>query len=172
MKIRKINKSNGNRGIAETLIEMRQLVIDSDGHRIVKEQAKRIIQGCAPDDELCHIQCAFDWVQAHMKYVRDIYGVEEVTAPHIIIESILNERDYHSADCDDFAVLLSALLRSIGLRTRLEAVALKDKSRFDHARASVFINAEKRWMALEGTKAEANLGYRFKSKRPIMYLEC
>jgi len=171
MNITKVWQEEGEEGVKQTLERMRQFIIESDENRIIKQKAREIVDGIPPNDELRQIQAIFDWVRANLKYVRDIYGVEEVTRPDKIVHSIANNLNEHSSDCDDFAVLLSALLRAIGFRTRLEALAVNQDIGYDHARAAVFVQSLDRWLPLEGTKPNVVPGFGLKSRRPIWALE-
>ena len=109
----------GSKGIDQTLVFMKVLILESDHYRIVKETASSIIKGCSPVDYRCQITKIFEWVKNNFDYVRDINGVEEVTAPHIILHNIINGGTGASSDCDDFAVLLGALLRAVGFKVRV-----------------------------------------------------
>lgn len=165
-KLIKTEQGKGDEGIKNTLIAMKQLVIDTDQNRIVKQTAQKIIKNISPTDHIGQIKAIFSWVKNNMKYVRDIRGVEELTRPDITIQSIEKGEYLHSADCDDFAMLLSALLRAVGFQTRLEAVAIKSDKQYDHARVSVYNPDTAKWICLEGTKKNSEIGYKLPSKRP------
>ena len=169
--IRKIYQSSGEKGIKEVLIKMKDLIISSDNSRVVKQKAISIIKNVRPDDEYSQIDRIFQWVKDNVKYVRDISGVEELTAPQQILISLNKGIIDFSSDCDDMAMLLSALLRSVGFKTRLEIVALKSDKEYDHARVSVFYNKRKMWLPLEATFKFSRIGDGFASKRNILTLE-
>jgi transglutaminase-like putative cysteine protease len=171
MNITKIWQSDGEEGIKQTLKHMRELVIATDANRVIKQKAREIISGIRPNDEMGQIAAIFNWVRSHMEYVRDIYGVEELTAPDKIVTSMLSGTNEYSSDCDDYAMLLSALLRAVGFRTRLEALAVGQPEGYDHARAAVFVKTLNKWIPLEGTKPNVAPGFGLKSQKPILALE-
>ena len=158
---------SGSNGVAATLLYMKKLIIDSDKDRIVKETAKNIVKDIDPKDHLGQAKAIVAWVRKHFKYVRDIYNVEELTDPVVILHNLKNGVNSHSSDCDDFAILISALLRSIGFRTRLEAVGIGQEY-YNHARLSAFI--VDKWYTIEGTK-NVPVGYAQPSVIPIMFVE-
>lgn len=171
MNITKVWQSDGEKGIKQTLERMREFVISSDADRVIKQKAREIISGIRPNDEIAQIQAIFDWTRRNMEYVRDIYGVEELTRPDKIVYSIMKGLNQHSSDCDDFAMVLSALLRAVGFRTRLEALAVNGPDGYDHARAAVYVKSLDKWWPLEGTKPNVAPGFGLKSQRPILGLE-
>jgi len=150
MKIHKFDQLHGESGIRQTLYAIKKLVIESDKHRIVKETAKNIITECSPDDQFCIVSAIANWINRKVKYVKDINGVEEITAPYIILEQLKTGNNEYSSDCDDIAALACALLRAVGFKTRIEAIAHKSDF-YNHARCSVFIR-KKGWLALEITR--------------------
>jgi transglutaminase-like putative cysteine protease len=167
----KIGQSRGEEGIKETLVAMRKLVFASDDNRIIKEKARKLIAGISPSDFRGQIEAIFRWVQKKMSYVRDYRGVEELTRPDRIVYNLDNNIETHSSDCDDFAMVLAALLRSIGFTTRFEAVAVKTSEGYDHARVAVYSVEDNGWLVLEGTRKNANPGFRLPSNKPVLTLE-
>lgn len=171
MKVQRIGQSPGDDGIRETLLTMQKLIFASDKNRVIKDTARRIIAGLSPADELGQIAAVFAWVKKNMRYVRDYYNIEELTGPDQIVYNIRNGYETHSSDCDDFAMVEAALLRSIGFKTRLEAVAVRNPLNYNHARVSVYSQKLERWIPLEGTKPGSFVGYALPSERNILTLE-
>jgi len=170
-KIAKVWQAEGTAGIVQTLKAMRSLIIASDSTREVKTQAKAIIAPFKPDDEAGQVNAIFDWVELNMLYVRDIYDVEELTRPDRVVCNINNHLDTHSSDCDDFAMLLCALLRSVGFKTRVEALAIQSDKGYDHARAAVYMGSLNCWWPLEATRPGMRPGTGMESKLEILGLE-
>lgn len=164
--INKVGLNGGTLGIEQTLIAMRDLIVASDLHREVKDKAAEIIQNVQPTETRAQIDAIVAWVRAHMKYVRDIRGVEEVSAPWVLLGKIQLQNSAYG-DCDDYATLLGALLRAVGFRTRLEALAVEE-DRYNHARMAVYDGGE--WLAVEGTKPWP-LGDRYPSNLDVLYVE-
>ena len=61
----------------------------------------------------------FMYVKQNIKYVSDIYNIETIQDPITTLR-------IKFGDCDDFVVLLGAMLKSIGYRVALVSVALND----------------------------------------------
>ena len=164
-------QSDGDKGISQTLIQMRDAILASDKTRVIKTKARELITGIAPNDEVGQVTAVFTWVRDNIPYVRDIYGVEEITQPDRLLESFMSKKNDYSSDCDDKAMLVSALLRSIGFRTRVEALAINQPTGYDHARAAVFMQSKGVWWPLETTKPGISAGVGLQSQRPILGLE-
>lgn len=64
------------------------------------------------------VRALFEFVRDKIRYVPDILGVEMLQTPTRTLE-------IKTGDCDDKAILLAALLSSIGLATRFVAVGFK-----------------------------------------------
>jgi hypothetical protein len=65
-----------------------------------------------PKDYLGEIKALFEWVQQHVRYTKDPFRVEVLhTAPRLLA--------LRAGDCDDMAILLGAMLESIGHPVRL-----------------------------------------------------
>jgi transglutaminase-like putative cysteine protease len=167
-RISNVEIGRGPDAIASTLLYMKKLIINSDADRIVKETAKNIVRNVNPKDHVGQVAAVVSWVRKNFKYVRDIYGVEELTAPEVILRSMAAGKNDYSSDCDDFAVLIAALLRSIGFRTRLEALGVGSQF-YNHARLSVQVQGV--WQAIEGTRPTAPVGQALPSSIPIMLVE-
>ncbi len=162
----------GKKGIEDILKKMRELILETDikdKDRIIKSTARKIIKNIDPKNWKGQLKAIFRWVKSNVKYVRDIHGIEELTRPDILLKSVLEGKEIHSSDCDDIAMLLAAMLRSIGFKVRLEAIALKS-NKYNHARVAVQNPDNKRWIVLEGTSKKARVGFRFPSKLPVMYV--
>lgn len=83
------------------------------------------------------IDCMTRFVKRHVKYVADPEGTEFVISPLIMLAEIW-ERGETIGDCDDHVLLLNALLRSLGIQTKVVGVKLHTPDRFDHVISSAF----------------------------------
>jgi transglutaminase-like putative cysteine protease len=128
---------------------MRDLVKKSDNYRIVKNTAAYLIKDIDPRNKPNQIRAIFNYVQTYMRYVADIAKVEEITAPWLHLAKIAKQ-GWSFGDCDDFATLTAALLRSVGFQMAFSAIATGRKGElFDHVRAQVKFNDQ--WLPLEAT---------------------
>lgn len=132
----------GAEGTRATLRIMRDLVREWKVHPRLRTIAKNIVQKCPPKNIRCEVTRLHRYVQNTIRYVRDVQGVETVQAPDVTL------RD-KSGDCDDQAVLIGALLCSIGHPVRFIAVGFRP-GQFAHVYAETPIGAD--WVAVETTE--------------------
>ena len=118
---------DGAEGTRQTLRIMRELVRECKMHPRVRQLAKTIVQPCPPKHIKCEITRLHAFVANKIRYVRDVQGVETVQAPDVTL------RD-KAGDCDDQAVLIGALLGSIGHPVRFIAVGFQP-GKFAHVYA-------------------------------------
>ena len=131
----------GAEGTRQTLRIMRELVREWKIHPRLRQLAKKIVQGCPSKNIRCEVSNLHRYVSNTIRYVRDVQGVETVQAPDVTL------RD-KSGDCDDQAVLIGALLCSIGHPVRFMAVGFRP-GRFAHVYAETPIGPD--WVAVETT---------------------
>jgi len=99
-------------------------------------------------DRIGEIRALNNFVRDHIRYVRDIYGVETLhTAEQVLKQA--------SGDCDDKAILLAAMLESLGYPTRFLAVGSRPGA-FEHV--IVETKPYGNWIACETTNP-VQLGY-------------
>jgi hypothetical protein len=105
-----IHLSEGKRGILETANYMRTLVVQSKTDMTIRNLALSLVRFLPDKDEIGEIETVFNYVRDHIRYVKDIYGVETLSTPEHTLE-------IGQGDCDDKSVLLASLLESIGYST-------------------------------------------------------
>lgn len=132
----------GHRAIDFTLDRMRAEVrhgkIDVD----IRRKAAELVQHLPQKDQIGEISTIFEFVQHHIRYVKDITDVETLHEAWRVL------RQEHG-DCDDKCILLASLLEAIGHRTRFVAVG------FQHGKYShVFCDVKTRggWLSLDATE--------------------
>jgi len=128
------------RPIRDTLQLMGSLVRRRRDDRRVRDLALRITEGCAPLDDRCRMMRLLSYVKGAMAYERDPRGGDLIHDPVDTIERIAA---YGAAagDCDDAAVLLSALLETLGIKTYLTAVSLRPDRRLHHVAVEAKVGA-------------------------------
>lgn len=96
---------------------------------------------CRPKDYLAELCCLHAFVRDHVRYVRDIEGVETLQTPVQTLNVL-------AGDCDDKAMLFCALAGAIGFPTRFAAIGVRDEP-FSHVMAQAqldgladFVNVE------------------------------
>jgi len=79
---------------------------------LVKKNAVEIIQECKQNDKACMTNNIFNTITSNIKYVEDVRDVEHV-------QSIADTLTVKAGDCEDFTILLSSYLETIGIKTIL-----------------------------------------------------
>lgn len=115
----------------------------------VRQKALDLVRYLPPKDWLGQVHALWEYVKDSIRYVRDIQGVETLTDAQQTMEQ-------GQGDCDDKAILLAALLNSIGHPARFVAVGFKPND-FVHVLVQTPIGT--RWVWLETTEA-VNMGWR------------
>lgn len=86
---------------------MVQFAVDGSKDLAVRQQAEDICKNIKPFDHTSEILAIYYWVCQNIRYINDPLDVEWVKHPRICLET-------RCGDCDDIAVLLAAMLLSIG----------------------------------------------------------
>lgn len=108
----------------------------------IRELALQLTSHLPQKDFMGEAHALFDYVKNHIRYVKDIAGVETIQTP-------LKTLEYGQGDCDDKASLLAALLESIGHKTRFHALGFRPNN-VSHVLLETNINGE--WIPLETTE--------------------
>ena len=140
----------GVEGTRQTLQIMRELVREWKMHPLVRQLAKNIVQPCASKHTRCEVERLHAYVSRKIRYVRDVQGVETIQAPDVTL------RD-RAGDCDDQAVLVGALLNSIGHPVRFVAIGFRP-GQFVHVFTETPIGPN--WVAVETTEPGWPLGHK------------
>lgn len=73
----------------------------------IRRLVEQICADLAPGDYASECLSIYYWVCQNIRYMRDVYDVEFLKEPRIVLET-------RSGDCDDIATLLAAMLGSAG----------------------------------------------------------
>lgn len=141
---------SGAPGTRATLRLMAGLVRRYRTDQRVRDLALRIVAGIPGKAYPIELDFLRRWVQANIRYTRDVNSVETLQTPTATL-------DIKQGDCDDQATLLGALAESIGFNVRFVAMG-RAAARFEH----VFMEAEvpgRGWVAAETTE-NVPLGWR------------
>ncbi len=132
----------GKEGIKYTLHLMSKLVQQGKKSPAVRQLAVELTQGLKQKDRLGEVSAVHAFVRDHIRYVKDIRGVETLHT----VERILTNA---AGDCDDKSVLAASLLESLGHATRFMAVGFKPGI-YTHVYPEVFIGGK--WLTVETTE--------------------
>jgi len=118
--------SPGILGNIQTLKEMKKIANFRKGHPLVRKLALNILAYYNVPSQffLSEAQAIGQYVQEKVRYVRDALGIEQVHDPVTMIDQIINGTA--QGDCDDMALLLAALLLSVGHKPRFRTVRYRD----------------------------------------------
>jgi hypothetical protein len=134
---------NNDQGNFQTVKEM-----ITDAHRcmrlpLVRSLALKIIEqaGIQSHDFLEECRALAEFVQKYVRYVRDPTGIEQLHSPLYMIDKI--KAGVAQGDCDDQALLLAALLLSVGAQPFFAIVRYRSTTGpFNHIYTVVY---EKNW---------------------------
>ena len=121
-KVTRYTLDTGDEGIRQTLVQMAKLVREGAIDPVVKDTAIRFVTGVASSDRQGVFQRLLDNVRSTFRYVRDSYGVEQIWSPRVHATRV-GRFGFTQADCDDLAVWVAALARSIGFNARFVVLA-------------------------------------------------
>lgn len=127
----------------ETVEIMKRVARARAAHPRVRELALAILSHHNTDSQnyVDEALAVGRYVQAKVKYVRDIDGVEQLHDPLTMIDQL--KRGAAVGDCDDMSLLIATLLLSIGHRPYFRIVRYRGNSgAFQHIYVVVF---EKNW---------------------------
>lgn len=136
-------------GIFQTIRVMRDLVNQYKTNPDIRQSAVSIIYMTPERFELSEVTALFEYVRDHIRYVRDIVGVETVMTPDKTLHARIG-------DCDDQTLLLAALLESVGYITRFVVSGYSDVRALEHVYLQVLVNGM--WISADPTEHEP-LGY-------------
>lgn len=105
-----------------TLREMRRNVRRSLTAPRVLEMARRIVAQVPARDEVAQAYAIRVWADRHFHFVKDPLGVEMLEMPSYQLDKI-EAQGFIQGDCDDAATVTAALLLSVGIPCKFEAVA-------------------------------------------------
>lgn len=147
---------SGDAGTEQTVALIRAAVEDAWRDPLVRSTAGRIARsagsGTAPGAIAEQARAIYEWVLAHIEFVRDPVAHETISSAKYTLTNGFG-------DCDDInAVLLPALLGAIGVRTRLVTVALdpRDPDVFTHVYCEAELDG--RWIPLDAARPNASWG--------------
>ena len=135
---------NVKRPVADTLYQMRRVILLRRADENVRGQALDIVRGANPQDDRTRIRRVGAWVKDAVTFERDPREVEAITDPILTLERV-HAYGSVAGDCDDAAVLISVLLESIGIKTRLVAVSIRKDRVLHHVAVEAYDRIAGAW---------------------------
>jgi hypothetical protein len=144
----------GDAGTAQTIDKIRQLVDDAWKDSFINRSAIDIVRqaGVQQYDTRGQVMALYNWVRTNMYFVNDPVSKEALRPARELLAM-------QAGDCDDInAILLPALLGSIGHECRLVTIAAdaRDPSVFSHIYSEVNIDGE--WIPIDAARPGAQYG--------------
>lgn len=154
VQVRRFPLAKNDLGIAQTVMTMQQLIDSGANSPEVREQAIGLVRraGVSEKDSFGEVRAIFDWVKQNFRFTKDPSGKEMLsTAPYLL--------HLQAGDCDDYVVILGALLTALGHAVRVVTIAADpvEPGRMSHVYLETYANGQ--WIALDGTQANAVPGW-------------
>jgi len=140
----------GSAGTAQTMRAIRAMIEEGKRDPEVIRAATSIIYTTPEKMEAAEACAVFDYVRDHVRYVRDVAGVETLAHPRITLARL-------AGDCDDQVALLGAMLEAVGYPVRLVVHAYQAPEAWEHVFLQVW--AAGRWIDCDPTEREP-MGWR------------
>ncbi len=131
----------GRAGVSATLRIMAQIVKKEKININLRELALSIVAPVPAKCWICEAKAIQKYIHEHIRYVKDIAGIETVAFPQKTLE-------YRQGDCDDMAVLAATLLQAIGHPVRFVAMGFHGKP-LSHVLVETIVGGT--WMPMELT---------------------
>lgn len=141
--------ADGLPGIFQTLATMRAMVSRYKVDPSIRHAAVNVVYLTPEKDEYAEVQAIFEFVRDHVRYLKDVNGVETLATPDKTLQMLIG-------DCDDQTVLLASMLESVGYPTRFIVAGYSDTESLEHVYMQVLVRGE--WIDCDPTEREP-LGY-------------
>ncbi len=136
--------SEGRQGTFETLKMMCALVREWKKNIHIRDLALQLTASDEEKNFYSEIESVFNYVRDQIRYTQDTTDVEGLNTPDLTIQ-------LQAGDCDDKAVLLSALLESIGHKCAFRAVGFDNcPESLSHVLVLTKVGSE--WVSLDATE--------------------
>jgi len=125
----------------------------------IRTKALEIIRDVPERDVVGIVEKLFEFVRDRITFRDDPRDVETITTPLMTL-------DNRAGDCDDKAVLLGALLESVGVRTRTRTISQSPNGNYTHIVLQAWLPVEDErglvlweWVSLDPARQENKIGY-------------
>lgn len=148
-------------GTEKTIREMWKLVNTDFKAESLRNIAVEVVRNVPPKDYFGEADALFRFVKGTIKYQRDPEGAERIADSFVTLQDRVG-------DCDDHAILLASMAKSIGLPVRFATLNSRmpdDPLVFNHVYAEIgFDDVETgedgiKWLAADTTEPESYLGW-------------
>jgi hypothetical protein len=149
----------------KTDLHVRTLAVCLVGGRVITlaNGSQVRYQTCRPKDYVAELRCLHAFVRDHIRYVRDVAGVETLQTPVQTLWVL-------GGDCDDKSILFCALAAAIGFQTRFCAIGVRGEP-FSHVLAQALYEPTGEYISAETilTDPSVELGWEPPDATEVMY---
>lgn len=124
VKYQLLGSLEGAAGIRQTLKRMAQITRGYKTAPFVRETAMKVLARVPEKQWRKEAEALLRFVQEHIRYTKDVVGVETLQTP-------VQTLRIRQGDCDDQSMLLAALLMSTGHPAKFVAIG-QEKGRYSH----------------------------------------
>jgi hypothetical protein len=117
----------------------------------IYELARRIVQNVPPYDDAQEVKALYDWVHQNIRFVKGVSGKQSIQTADATLAM-------QAGQCTDMAILLAALVMSIGYPAGFRAIASDPGApdQFNHIYPEVQL--EGAWVPIDAARADASFG--------------
>lgn len=135
---------DGAAGIRATLNLMARFTRQYRTDLTLRRLAESIVMPIPGKSWYAEIEAIQNWVRNNIRYTKDIYDVETLKTPLLLIQN-------RFGDCDDMSVLTGTLLNTLGHPVRYIAIGTEHPGEFTHVYPETKVNMN-RWVSVETTE--------------------
>jgi transglutaminase-like putative cysteine protease len=148
-------------GPETTIREMRRAILGPRGERsvVLHQLTEHVVRLLQPKDYQSEILGVRNFVAEHVRYKNDPLTTEWVSDPERVASQVLTY-GRATADCDDIALIMAAMLRQVGRVVEWVTVGFGRPNNFSHVFARVQEPKSQRWIVVDpvaGSNEEAML---------------
>ncbi len=128
----------GDAGIERTARIMRDLILEAQGHPVVRDHAERAVAGLPPGRPEFEVRAVYDYVGANSEYRRDPVINEWIRTPWYLLKCEVEPWQQRQTsrkpqlDCDDLTGVSLGMLASIGFDTVIRVVSTLPTRQYNH----------------------------------------
>jgi hypothetical protein len=133
-------------GTVQTVEHIKELIRQGSKDFFVRQKAIDILleNKVEPKQYMAEIETLFRWVQKNIRYTKDPFQVE-------VLHSARRMLELRAGDCDDMAILLGSMLKSIGHPVRLVLAGFDPARPNQYSHIYLEVLYKNRWIPLDAT---------------------
>lgn len=133
-------------GTVQTVEHIKELIRQGSKDFFVRQKAIDILleNKVKPKQYMDEIKTLFRWVQQNIRYTKDPFQVE-------VLHSARRMLELRAGDCDDMAILLGSMLKSIGHPVRLVLAGFDPGQPNQYSHIYLEVLHKNRWISLDAT---------------------